>query len=122
MRHSFGLAFAIFASLLVFAAASAQEPPKKSCPPGLLRVYGPGPDGKVASVCASGVNRGLAGDAPRKGSVIYCRQDSECPGVSRCQYGICGRTNLGCLQNAECKYSEVCDTARKRCVDKGGKY
>jgi hypothetical protein len=53
--------------------------------------------------------QGLAGDGPVNGRQILCKQDSDCPGVSRCQGWFCGRGNMWCKSDSECKYSEVCD-------------
>src|ERR1700690_1064330 len=55
----------------------------------------------------------LAHDAPVKGRQILCKQDSDCPGVSRClNGGICMRVNMWCKSDAECKYSETCDLSK----------
>jgi|SRR5271168_57494 hypothetical protein len=54
-----------------------------------------------------------AGDPPVRGRQILCKQDSDCPGVSRClNGGRCWRTDMWCKTDAECKYSEICDLTK----------
>lgn len=122
MRYSFLFPFAMLA-FLIFCAVTFAQPPQISCPPGQGPMHAIGPDGKLVSWCYPGGGGGLAHDAPVRGTIESCVQDTDCPaGISRCVNGICGRTNTMCDVDADCKYSEVCDTARKRCADKGGQY
>jgi hypothetical protein len=59
-----------------------------------------------------------------------CKDDRDCPGSSRCVNGsFCGRTNVWCNLDAECKYSEFCDYSqpdrnlfRGKCAPRGGHY
>jgi hypothetical protein len=124
MNHKFVILLPIVTLFTVVRVALPQTTSQTTCPPGQSLMYSVGPDGKIVNWCYHGVNPnpGLAHDAPVKGSIMYCAQDSECPGMSRCEHGICGRTNMGCRADAECKSSEACDATRNRCVDKAGKY
>jgi hypothetical protein len=59
-----------------------------------------------------------------------CTDDRDCPGSSRCvNRSFCGRTNVWCDADAECKYSEFCDysqpdrnLSRGKCAPRGGHY
>jgi hypothetical protein len=63
-----------------------------------------------------------------------CSQDSDCPGNARCLDGYCGRGNMACNSDADCKYTEFCDTSRPwnphdpthefsgTCAPRGGHY
>jgi hypothetical protein len=59
-----------------------------------------------------------------------CTDDRDCPGSSRCvNRSFCGRTNMWCDSDAECKYSEFCDysqpdrnLSRGKCAPRGGHY
>ena len=78
----------------------------------------------VSLVCGFG---GIA-HSPPEVAIQSCTQDSDCPGDARCSKAGCGRTSMWCHTDADCKYSEVCDTSQPglqsagKCVPRGGHY
>jgi len=149
MRYGRASVFAAISLLLGLTVASAQQPssaPAPSaqsrapvqlqrapapCPPGV-----PGPCWKVQdsegnTVLLPGQGSsgfgGIAHTPPLVAAITSCTQDSDCPGDARCSKGgICGRTSIWCNADADCKYSEVCDTSQPalqsagKCVPRGG--
>ncbi len=60
---------------------------------------------------------------------LTCHSDYDCPGAGRCEgVGYCGRGNVMCGSDSDCKYSELCDTSQPwgnspgRCQPRGGHY
>jgi len=118
------IALLFFAMLVVFASTAAfAQPAQISCPPGQGPMRAIGADGKLMTWCYPGGGPiGIAGMPPVRGYAQSCTQDSDCPGPFRCESGHCGRTNVGCSGESDCKYSEACDSTQQRCVPKGGHY
>jgi hypothetical protein len=62
-------------------------------------------------------------------AIQSCSKDADCPGVNRCERNSCGRTNLGCKADGDCKYTESCDHSQPdgalfpgKCAPRGGHY
>lgn len=99
------------------------------CPPGQSSIAEREPDGSLNWGCSSRFGGGPVGEPPLAGMVQSCAKDSDCPGDTICQDGRCGRTNMQCDADADCKYSEFCDTSKRPvggsrgiCSPRGGHY
>jgi len=153
MRYGLASVFAAISLLFGLTVARAQQPSPASapsaqsrapvqlqrvptsCPPGV-----PGPCWKVQDSQGntvllqgqgSGGFGGIAHSPPLVVAIPSCTQDSDCAGSARCSSskgGICERTSIWCNADADCKYSEVCDTSQPalqsagKCVPRGGHY
>ena len=125
MRYRLLLLLAVFASLIPRGAVFAQQPSQSSCPAGQTLMHSVNASGKTFTWCYAGAGggRSMPHDFTMKGAIQTCVRDSDCQGgIFRCENGICGRSNMVCKKDADCKESEICDAKRKRCVDKGGSY
>jgi len=148
MRYGLASVFAAISLLLGLNVASAQQPSPAPAPSRALvqrqRVLAPCPPGVPGSCWkiqdsqgntlrlpgqASGGFGGIAHTPPPVATIPSCTQDSDCPGDARCTKGrICERTSIWCNADADCKYSEVCDTSQPalqsagKCVPRGGHY
>ena len=100
------------------------------CPPGVT-----GPCWKLqynqgGNQWQGGGGSDIAHSPPPAYKIPSCKTDADCPGNARCHGGICGRSNMGCTSDSDCKYSEYCDTLRPlhppeeqgTCAPRGGHY
>jgi hypothetical protein len=62
-------------------------------------------------------------------AIPSCKTDSDCPGVGRCLGNYCGRTNMSCKADADCKYTEFCNFSQPprpglpgTCAPRGSRY
>jgi hypothetical protein len=123
MRYTPVLALAAFASFIFCGTAFAQQPSQLSCQAGQTLMHSVNAAGKPLSWCYADGGRLMPHGAPMKGAIQTCARDADCQGgIFRCENGICGRSNMVCKEDADCKESEICDAKRKRCVDKKGRY
>lgn len=127
------LIFLILAAACALGVVTAQAqvhslgPP---CPTGQVSQPVMQPDGTAKYGC--GPAPYLAHSPADTTPAISCTQDSDCPpGPSRCQRGgFCGRSDMSCNADSDCKYSEFCDKSRPfhapellgTCAPRGGRY
>jgi hypothetical protein len=125
MHRSLLFPLAVCASLNACGLAFAQQPSQFSCPAGQTLMHSVDASGKPYTWCYAGAGGGrpMPHDFTMKGAIQMCVRDSDCQGgIFRCENGICGRSNMVCKKDTDCKESEICDAKQKRCVDKGGNY
>ena len=151
MHYNLASLFVAIALTLASTVATAQQPSPAPTPgaqnPALVqlqRVPAPCPpgvsgscwkiiDGRGNTILLPGqvspgqTSFGIAHNPPDV-AIQSCTQDSDCPGNARCSKAGCGRTSMWCNADADCKYSEVCDTSQPglqsagKCVPCGGHY
>ena len=106
----------VFVLAVCAGSAAFAQPAHISCPPGQAAMRAIGPDGKLMTWCypAGPGPSDIAHSPPVRGYIQNCTQDSDCPGPDRCENGgFCGRTNIWCNADSDCKYSEFCDESQQ---------
>jgi len=123
---------AVLVACILGTANAGQIGP--TCPPGQTTRGYSDLDGKTIWTCVNVGETRMPADPPAVGQAMSCNRDEDCPGASRCEWassyqsGTCGRTNAWCNSDAECKYSEFCDTTKSdpvfkgACAPRGGHY
>ena len=123
------LTFLSVSALIVVSAYAQVNSSGPLCPPGQVSHAVILPGGTLQYGC--GAQSYVAHEPADTHPAISCANDSDCPpGPGRCKNGFCGRDNMACNADRDCKSSELCDKSRPLhvpeflgfCRPRGGKY